>query len=85
MENPSYGADLAHWTIIFGLVTKNLQGHQFTTRIIQETNFCNDNCRNPAKMRQAHHGAVGLYKEIETFQLNNCVSNYEYDIRKLTS
>jgi len=28
-ENPTYGADLAHWTIIFGPATQHLQGHQF--------------------------------------------------------
>ena len=31
-ENPSYGADLAHWTTIFGPVTQHLQGHQFYSK-----------------------------------------------------
>jgi hypothetical protein len=28
-ENPTYGADLAHWAIILGPVTQHLRGHQF--------------------------------------------------------
>jgi hypothetical protein len=31
-ENPAYGADLVHWTIIFGTVTQYLQGHQFYSK-----------------------------------------------------
>jgi len=31
-----------------------------TARRIQEPNFCHDNCKNLAKMRQAHQGAVEL-------------------------
>ena len=31
-ENPTYAADLAHWTIIFGPVTQHLQGHQFYSK-----------------------------------------------------
>ena len=30
--NPTYGADLVHWTIIFGPVTRHLQGHQFYSK-----------------------------------------------------
>ena len=26
--NPTYGADLAHWTVIFVPVTQHLEGHQ---------------------------------------------------------
>jgi len=32
MENPTYGADLAQWTIIFGPVTQHKQGHQFYSK-----------------------------------------------------
>jgi len=28
-ENPTYGANPAHWTIIFGPVTQHFWGHQF--------------------------------------------------------
>jgi hypothetical protein len=28
-ENPMYGADLVHWSIVFGPVTQHLQGHHF--------------------------------------------------------
>jgi hypothetical protein len=28
-ENPKYGADLAHWNVIFGPVTQHLRGHRF--------------------------------------------------------
>jgi len=31
-ENPTYGADLAHWTIIFGPVTLHLRGHKFYSK-----------------------------------------------------
>jgi len=31
-ENPTYGADLPHWTIIFGPVTQHLGDHQFYSK-----------------------------------------------------
>jgi len=31
-ENPTYGADLAHWTIILGPGTQHLECHQFYSR-----------------------------------------------------
>jgi len=31
-ENPTYGAVLAHWTIIFRPVTQRLIGHQFYSK-----------------------------------------------------
>jgi hypothetical protein len=31
-KNPTYGADLAHWTIIFLPVTQHLQGHQLYSK-----------------------------------------------------
>jgi hypothetical protein len=30
--NPTYGADLAHRTVIFGPVTQHVQGHQFYSK-----------------------------------------------------
>jgi len=30
--NPTYGADLVHWTIIFGPVTQHFWGHQFYSK-----------------------------------------------------
>jgi len=36
-ENPTYGADLTHWTIIFGPVTQHLGGHQFYSKKISGT------------------------------------------------
>jgi hypothetical protein len=30
--NPTYGADLAHWTVIFEPVTQHLQGHQLYSK-----------------------------------------------------
>jgi len=65
-ENPTFGADLAHWTIIFGPLTRHLQVTSSTARIIQEPNFCHDNYNNLAKLRQEHQGAVGLCKNIMT-------------------
>jgi hypothetical protein len=65
-ENPTYDADLAHWTTIFGQVTQHLQGHQFYNRSDSGANFCHDNCKNLAQMRQAHQGAVGLCQKMMT-------------------
>jgi hypothetical protein len=31
-ENPTYGADLAHWIITFGPVTQHIQVHQFYSK-----------------------------------------------------
>ena len=64
-----HGADLAHWTIIFGPVTQHLRGHQFySKRRIQEPTLCHDNCKILAKMRQAYKSAVGLCQKIMTPQ-----------------
>jgi len=30
--NPTYNADLAHWTFIFGPVTQHLRGHQLYSK-----------------------------------------------------
>ena len=89
-ENP----DLAHWTIIFGPVTQHLRGHQFYNKNNSGANFCHDNCKNLAKMRQAHQGAVGLCPKIMTLTWNNCASfccccdchsDYERDTGNRTS
>jgi hypothetical protein len=48
-----------------------------TARTIQEHNFCHGSCKNHAKMKQVHQGAVGLCKK-----KNNCCdfhSDYVYD------
>jgi len=45
-------------------------------RRIQETNFCDARCKNLAKMRQMHQGAMGLCKKILTPWWNNCASFY---------
>jgi len=67
-ENPTYGTDLAHWIIIFGPVAQHLQVTNCTARVIQECNFCNNNCKNLTKMRQVHQGALGLCKKIMTLK-----------------
>jgi len=64
-ENPTYGADLAHWAL--GHRCNTCEVTNSTRRRIQEPNFCHDNCKNLAKMRQAHQGAVGLCPKILTF------------------
>lgn len=38
---------------------------------MQQPNFCHDHCKNCAKMRQVHHGVVGLCWKITTPQRNN--------------
>jgi hypothetical protein len=43
-----------------------------TARRIQEPNFCHDNYKNLANMRQTHQGAVGLCQKRLTLQWNNC-------------
>ena len=58
----------------FWPVTQHLQGHQFYNKNNSGANFCNENCRNIAKMRQARQGAVGLCKKILTLTWNNCAS-----------
>ena len=62
-ENPTFGADLAHWAIIFGPMTQHMQGHQFYNRNNSGANFCHDNCTDLTKTRQALQGAVGLCKK----------------------
>jgi len=37
--NPTYGADLVHWTIIFGPVTQHLGGHQLYSKKNAEAYF----------------------------------------------
>jgi hypothetical protein len=41
------------------------------TRRIQDANFCHDNCKNLANMRQVCQGAVGLRRKIMTLRWNN--------------
>ena len=38
----------------------------FTERRMQKSIFCHDNCKNLAKMKQVHQGAVGLCPKIMT-------------------
>ena len=45
-----------------------------TVRIIQEPNFCYYSCKNLAKMRQVHQGAMGLCQKIMTLKWNNYAS-----------
>ena len=47
-----------------------------TARRMQEPNFCHDNCKYLANMREAHQGAVGLCKRIVTLKWNYCASFY---------
>ena len=32
-ENPTYGADLTHWTIIFGPGMQHMGGHKFYSKM----------------------------------------------------
>ena len=68
-ENRTFGAEFAHWTIIFGPVTQHLQGHHFYNKNNSGANFCHDNCKNLSKMRQARQGAVGLCQKILTREI----------------
>ena len=47
-----------------------------TARTIQEPDFCHDNFKNLAKMRQAHQGAVRLCQKVMTLQWYNGASFY---------
>jgi hypothetical protein len=51
-------------------------GHSASIIRIQEPNFCHDNCKNLANMRQVNQGAVGLYQKIMKLQWDNCASFY---------
>jgi hypothetical protein len=59
--NLTYGADLAQWTVIFGLVTQNCEVTNCKARKFQRTYFCHDSFKIFAKMTQAVQGAVGLF------------------------
>ena len=43
--NPTYVADLAHWTLIFVPVTQRLRCHQLYSKRMQEPIFCHDSLR----------------------------------------
>ena len=75
-ENATYSAHCAHWNVIFWPLKQRLWVHQFYSKRMQESNFCHDNCKNCAKMRQVHHGAVALCWIIMTPQWNNRASFY---------
>ena len=60
---------LDYYFWFFGPVTQHLQGHQFCDRNNSGANFYHENCKNFAKMRQAHQGAVGLHKKILTREI----------------
>ena len=49
--NPTYGADLAQWTVIFVSVTQHCEVTSCTARIMQEPNFCHDSFKNLANVR----------------------------------
>ena len=74
--NPTYGADLAHWTIIFFAGDTTWEVTNCTARRMQEPIFCHDNCKNLAKMRQVCQGAVGLCQKIVKLHWNYCASFY---------
>jgi hypothetical protein len=58
---------LAHWHNTWEVTN-------CTARRIQEPNFCHDNFKNLANMRQVCQSAVGLCLKIMTPQWNNCAS-----------
>jgi len=61
-ENPTYCADLAYWTVTLGRRHNTCKVTNSTARRIQEPNFCPDNCKNLAKMRQVRQGAAECQK-----------------------
>jgi len=68
MVNPTYGADLAQWTVIFVPVTQHCEVSNCTARIMHEPEFCHDIFKNLAKMRQERQSDVGLGQIIMTVQ-----------------
>jgi len=61
--NPTYGADLAHWTVIFGPVMQHWEVTNCTARRIQKPYFCHDSFKNFAKMTEAHQVLWGCVKK----------------------
>jgi hypothetical protein len=66
--NPTYGADLAQWTVIFVPVTQHCEVTSCTARRMQEAVFCHDGFKNLAKMEQLCWGAVGLCQIVMILQ-----------------
>ena len=73
--NPTYGADLEHWTIIFGPVTTLerspiVQQEEFRSLISALT------CKFLAKLRQSRQVLWGCVSQKMTLQGNYCASFY---------
>jgi hypothetical protein len=74
MVNPTYGADLAHQTVIFGAVTQHLGGHQLFSKKNAGAKFVPWQFKNLDKMRQVHQCAVGLCQTTVTVKWSDCAS-----------
>jgi len=66
--DPTYGADLAQWTLIVVPVTQHCEFTSCTAKRMQEPNFWHDSFKKLAKMREASQSAVGLCQIIMTLQ-----------------
>jgi len=70
--NPTYCADLAHWTVIFVPVMQHLGGHQLYSKKNVGAYFPPWHFKNLANTRQARQGAVGLCQTVVTGKWNYC-------------
>jgi hypothetical protein len=64
------------WPCPLDFIFIYLQGQQSYNYNTSGANFCHDNCKNLAKMRQAHQDAVELRKKMMTLKWNNCALFY---------
>jgi len=76
--NPTYGAEIAHWSVIFVPVTQHLGGHQLYSKKNSGAYFLPWQFKNLANMRQARQGAVGLCQTVVTGKWNYCASFYVF-------
>jgi len=61
--NPTYGAELAHWTVIFVPVTQHLRGHQLYSKKNVGAYFLPWQFKNLANTRQAPQVLWGCVKQ----------------------
>jgi len=66
--DPTYGADLAQWTVIVVPVTQHCEVTSCTAKRMQEPNFWHYRFKKLAKMREARQGPVGLCQIIMILQ-----------------
>jgi len=72
--NPTYGAEIAHSSVIFVPVTQHLGGHQLYSKKNVGAYFLPWQFKNLANRIQERQGAVGLCQTVVTVKWNYCAS-----------